>query len=236
MSKPILVQTHERSGTHLVINLINYENFGKFATIGYIPKQKGRTYSKKEYIDTVYKHIHVYAHMPDIVCKSHHQVQFMEDYIDFVLSNFKVIYVERNIFDVLWSYYKFLFGKDREDIPTFDDWVFMKPSEVGQKYLLSSENHLHGPDPHIYVEPTNYIQRWQWHKEGWLKYKDRLLHITYEDILQNFTETKEKIEEYIGRKISDTIPDLHDKRFPNFAPNRGIVGGHNIDEKTQKIF
>ena len=106
MSKPILVQTHERSGTHLTINLINYQEFGKFATIGYIPKESGRTYSLKQYIDAVYKHIHVYAHIPD--------------------------------------------------------------------------------------------------------------------------------EAYIGKRISDNIPDLHDERFPNFAPNRGMVGGHRIDKKTQK--
>ena len=41
--KNILVVTHERAGTHLVINLINYKNNGDFIPIGKLP------YTEKEY-------------------------------------------------------------------------------------------------------------------------------------------------------------------------------------------
>ena len=38
--------------------------------------------------------------------------------------------------------------------------------------------------------------------------------------------TKEKIENFIGRKIADSIPDLHDPNLPNFVPNKGIIGSY----------
>lgn len=236
MSKPILVITHERAGTHLTINLINYQNRGEFTTIGYLPKVKNKIFTKQEYINTTYKHIYVFAYVSDLVCKSHHQVQFMEDYLDFVFDRYYVIYVERDVKDVLISYYRFLFGEEQKNIPLFEDWIFMKPSEVGEKHLLSSNKHLNGPDPHIYIEPENYVQRWKWHKEGWLKHKEHLLHITYEDLLEKFDNTKQRIENHIKRKIGDVIPDLHDKQFPNFKPNKGIVGDHKevMDEKLIK--
>ena len=39
MSKPIIVITHERSGTHLLINCINCADNGLFYTIGYTPNE-----------------------------------------------------------------------------------------------------------------------------------------------------------------------------------------------------
>jgi hypothetical protein len=225
MNKPILVITHERSGTHLLINLINYHNFGQFYTIGYIPKVKNKIYTLQEYKHQVYKDITVYSYLSDIVCKSHHQVQFMENYLDFIFDKYHVIYVKRDIKDMLLSYYRFLPGTDN-DFPKIEDWVFMKPKEVGEKYLLTSDNHMVGPDPHIIVEPENYIDRWLMHIEGWTKYKDNILFINYEDILQEFPKTKLIIEEHIGRRISDKIPDINDKRFTNINPGKGIAGSH----------
>jgi hypothetical protein len=236
-NKPILVITHERSGTHLLINLINYHKNGNFVTIGYQPKLSNKIFTLKDYINTTYKHIMTYAYVDDVVCKSHHQVEFMDDYLDFLFSRYNVIYVERNLLDVLLSYYKFLPGP-LNDFPKIDDWVFMNPSNIGKKYLTSGENHLKGPDPHIYIEPNNYIDRWLLHKNGWLKYKTNLLHIHYEDILTDFKNTKDKIENYIGRKIGDSIPDINNEKLPNFNPGKGIINAHKevmSEELIKKI-
>lgn len=224
MNKPVLVITHERSGTHLLINIINYTKNGKFETIGYLPKIKNKIYKIEEYKYKTYRDIITYSYDVDNVCKSHHQIDFMEDYLDFIFDKFHVIYVKRDVRDVLTSYYKFLFSEEPPVL--FNEWVFSKPNDIGQKYLTSSDNHLKGTDPHILVEPENYILRWKYHVDGWSKYKDNLLMINYEDVLLNFQNTKEIIENYIGRKIGNKIPDLHDKNLPNFVPNRGIVGGY----------
>ena len=37
---------------------------------------------------------------------------------------------------------------------------------------------------------------------------------------------QQKIENYIGKKIVDKIPNVHDKSLPNFGPVKGLVGSH----------
>lgn len=220
MAKPILVVTHERSGTHLLINLINYDNKGKFHTIGWIPTPP--PWTMEDYEWQFYKDITVYAHLDDIVCKSHHQVEFAEPYIDFILSKYHVIYVKRDIKDVLVSYYKFIPSeKDLERFPKFDEWIFKKPDDIGKQFM-----NPYTPDPHVKIEPENYIDRWKLHIDGWLKYQSDILVLNYEDILQKFQETKFQIEEFTHRKIYNSIPSVEDTSLPNFNPGKGIVGSH----------
>lgn len=227
--KPIIVITHERSGTHLLINCINYEKKGEFFTIGYIPKSI--EYNLENYKHYTYKDIYVNTFRKDSVSKSHHQVQFMLDYLDLLFSKYKVIYLKRELKDVLVSYYRFL-KRDSKEFPEFSEWIFMNPNDVGLNYVAPY------PDPHIIIEPTNYIDRWWLHLEGWLKYSENMLVLNYEDILGDFKTTKEKIENYIGKKISDNIPDINDKSLPNFLPGKGIVGSYKEymnDELIDKI-
>lgn len=216
--KNILVVTHERAGTHLVINLINYKNNGDFIPIGKLPYTE-KEYTLENYLKYATRSMLYQPYNPDIVFKSHHQVQFFDKNIDKLFEYYNVIYVQRDIKDVLISYYKFL--KERLSIfPQFKDWIFMKPCDVGYKYFEKY------PDPHIFIEPSTYIERYTMHLNGWMKYKDKLLVVHYEDILNDFETIKEKIENFIGREIADSIPDLHDPNLPNFVPNKGIIGGY----------
>ena len=73
------------------------------------------------------------------------------------------------------------------------------------------------------------------HTEGWLKYKDNMLVLNYEDILNNFSEEKLKIEDYIYKKIGDKLPDINDKSLPNFFPNKGIVGSYKTKMNKELI-
>ena len=228
--KPLLVITHERSGTHLLINLINYNKNGEFLTIGVIPN--GIPHTLENYKFHVYKSLVIRSYIDDCVCKSHHQVEFMEEHLDFIFEKYNVIYLKRDFKDVIISYYNFIEFSDKK-LPNFEDWIFMKPDDIGKKYL-----HTDSTDPHVIIEPNNYIDRWKIHIDGWMKYKDNLLVLNYEDILNDYQNEKLKIENYIGRKIADTIPDVNDKNLPNFNPGKGIVGGYkNVmsDELIKKI-
>jgi len=224
--KNILVVTHERSGTHLTINIINHKNKGDYIPIGKLPKYE--THNLETYIKYVNFGVKYELYNPNIIFKSHHQVQFFEHDIDQLFDKFKIVYVKRDILDMLISYYNFLNGNGFDEnnksipiknFPKFKDWIFMKPCEVGYKYFEKY------PDPHIYIEPDDYIDRYLMHHQDWSKYKDEILTINYEDILNKFDETKEKLENYLNIKVG-IIPNLNDKSFPNYAPNKGIIGSH----------
>ena len=226
--KNILVVTHERAGTHLVINLINYKNNGDFIPIGKLPYTE-KEYTLENYLKYATRSMLYQPYNSDIIFKSHHQVQFFEKNIDKLFEYYNIIYVQRDIKDVLISYYKFLNGDGFDEngksipipnFPKFKDWVFMKPCDVGYKYFEKY------PDPHIFIEPSTYIERYTMHLNGWMKYKDKLLIVHYEDILNDYIKEKQKIENFIGREIADSIPDLHDPNLPNFVPNKGIIGGY----------
>jgi hypothetical protein len=219
MPKPIIVITHERSGTHLLINCINYINNGQFYAIGYTSNKND--FNLKGYTHITYKDIISNAGMPNSVYKSHHQIEFMSGYLDFLFSKYKVVYVKRNLYDVLNSYYKFIVSpKHRDDLP-IQDWIFSKPDAIEKLY-----NSIYFPDPHVIIEPENYIHRWYLHTSGWLNYANQMLVVNYEEMLLDYQNQKQRIENYIDRKIADKIPDVNDKSFPNFGPVKGVIGGH----------
>lgn len=222
MLKPIVVITHERSGTHLLINCINYVNKGQFYTIGYTSNKKD--FNLKGYTHITRKDIMSNAYIPDSVSKSHHQVEFMTGYVDFLFEKYKVVYVKRNLCDVLTSYYKFIPKPGQKNFPSIDEWVFNKPDDIGHRYLQP-----YSPDPHVIIEPENYVHRWYLHTSGWLKYAEQMLVVNYEDMLLDYLNQKQKIEDFIERKIASKVPDVHDKSLPNFGPVKGIIGGHKED-------
>ena len=53
-----------------------------------------------------------------------------------------------------------------------------------------------------------------------------MLVVNYEDMLNDYPNQKQRIESWIGKKIADKIPDVHDKSFPNFGIVKGRIGGH----------
>jgi hypothetical protein len=219
--KNILIVTHERSGTHLLINSINYKNNGDFLSMGYIPPSS-ELFTIDKYITYVHRQVKYNNYDSDVVFKSHHQIEFFEEIIDLLFEKYKIIYVKRDLKDVLISYYYFLNKKNNPipNFPKFKDWIFMNPQQVGFKFI--DEN----PDPHIIISPKNYIDRWLLHLNGWMKYKNRFLTVEYENLLNDFKGQKILIENYLNQKISDNIPDFNDKKLPNFTPNKGIIGYH----------
>lgn len=230
MQKSVLVVTHERSGTHLMINIINHRHNGRFSAIGALPPNK--KHDIPTYKDYVYKYVLANRFDTDTISKSHHQVEFYEDFIDELFDNYNVIYVNRDIKDTLVSYHKFLNSDEKHnpipDFPKLGEWIFMNPEKIGYTFFAKY------PDPHIIVPPKDYIDRILIHQNGWMKYKDRLLVINYEDLLLDYQTEKEKLELYLGQKVTNIVPEIGDPRLPNFFPNKGVIGSHK-DHMSVKL-
>jgi len=62
-----------------------------------------------------------------------------------------------------------------------------------------------------------------------------MLVVNYEDMLNDYYTQKQIIEDYIGKKIADKIPNVHDKSFPNFGPVKGKIGSHKEIMSTDLI-
>jgi hypothetical protein len=233
MKKPVLVVTHERSGTHLLINIINYDCDGHFRTIGWMPNNE-LPFTLDKYKHTYYRDIMSNAYRQGEVCKSHHQVEFSLPYIDFILENYKIIYVKRDVKDVLFSYHKFISTSvDSTNFTSLEEWIFSKPDDVAKKFI-----NPYFPDPHVIVEPDTYIDRWKKHLDGWMKFENDILVVSYEEILGNYNEVKPKIENWVGKKVVDDLKILNNPKYPNFKPNKGIVGEYKevmSDDLIKKI-
>jgi len=236
MEKPVLVVTHERSGTHLLINIINYDYDGRFRTIGWMGENE-IPFTIDKYKQRYYRDITSSAYRVGEVCKSHHQVEFSQPYIDFIFDKYKVIYVKRDVKDVLFSYYKFIKSSvDGKDFPNIDEWIFSKPDDIAKKFI-----NPYFPDPHVIVEPDTYIDRWKKHLDGWMKFENDILVVSYEEILGNYIDVKPKIENWVGKKVVDSLSILNDPKYPNFKPDKGIVGQHkevmsdNLIKKIEEL-
>jgi len=225
--KKILVVSHERSGTHLLINLINYKNNGDFSSVGF--DTQVNNFNKEKYQKNVIEDLLIRSTDNKKILKSHHQIFFVENIIDFLIDRYYIIYIKREIKDTLLSYYKFL-SRDKINFPNIDDWVFSNPDIIGKKFIVP-----YYPDPHVLIDPHDYVDRWFLHTDGWLKYKKNILILNYEEILLSFEKEKSKIESFIGRKISDELIDIKDIRYPNYSPNKGLIGEHKKEMTTQLI-
>jgi len=141
------------------------------------------------------------------IWKSHHHRSYfnMEK-----LKNMKIIYVKRNIKDVLtscWFYYKKT--QVYECNTDINEWVFQSIRHRDKIYPYSP----------LY---DNYVHRWIEHVNSWECYHNKIT-LEYEEIIQNFKKTRKTLIDYLNINIRNDIPSLLE---PSVGPRKGIVGDY----------
>jgi hypothetical protein len=194
MGKEILVVSHERSGTHFLINSIGV-NFGysvhchNVTTRDYLTDRRAGIY------------------------KSHHQYEFYKNDWEQVLNKFHVVYIIRDGRDVLnssWHYQRGSGAPAFPNISNFGTWMREDPT----KYRFDSDYSI--------ITSHNMAERWKTHVEGWDK-AEGVLRVRYESLLHNFDETLSEIEEHTGLKRIDTKqPKLTE--YVSVSPRKGVSG------------
>lgn len=194
--KDTLVVSHERSGTHLTINTIglNIKNV-PIPGFGYVSGMNITQYMMDNKFGGIWK--------------SHHHSTYFD--IEKLIDNFNVIYVKREIKDTLnscWFYYR-------------KNQVFKCNTNINE-WVFESPKFKNGVDPYNPIF-ENFVIRWIEHVNSWLKYKNSILIINYENIIDDFNSVREELSKYLGINIREDIPSLKES---SVYPRKGIIGDY----------
>lgn len=206
-SPKILVISHERSGSHFLINTIAF-NFGYGSQCidvrtdliagrpdpaPHLASFKGRTISN--------------------VFKSHHARPLFGDSFDGLLDDFKVFYIVRDPRDVMTSYWRFAGQALLDEGPRAESVdVFSRMRPTGRAMFYE------------HPASADMITRWRRHVDGWQPEVDagNVYLLRYEDLLGDFEDTLDRISGYLDAKPLHCFqPDI---KLPSIAPWHGVVG------------
>jgi len=218
MRKKILVVSHERSGTHFLMNSICL-NFG--FDMGWIDVFARDSvglniYKAEKYKKNIEKFmLKNWNSNSNKIYKSHHQVVFFEKYIEKLLELYCVFYIVRDPRDTIVSCYHY-FHKAR---------VSAFPIAQTVKDLMFNIQPYNYPFDGAYslIKSDDFLTRWITHVSGWLKYCHRVKVIKFSDLKNDFQVTIDGISEVVGTSARKplVVPDL---KTNTVSPRKGVEG------------
>jgi len=212
----IMVVSHERSGTHFMMNAIA-------KCYGYVARpwlnfdfELGLNFYYPQHLAAYFGQ---FANIPLAnVVKAHHSFAFFKDMFASLIRDFHVIYVYRDPRDVMVSYWKFLNQLSWHEGPkTATCSEFLRSAPAGQMMRYQ------------YQQEDSVLHRWLRHVNGWTLDvpEDLKRHVTYvrfRDLARDFENVMLGLADPLGEAPS-TIerPALHENTV---LPNAGVVGAH----------
>lgn len=185
--KKLMVISHERSGTHFLMNALSLNsqytakpwwNFDLEKGINYYSEVEIYNYFKK------YKGKYI-----NNILKSHHSVDFFRNNLDYLTSEYYIVYIYRNPIDVMISF--------KLHLDTFT-WDTGPKTQTLHEFIVS--------EPKGWIlryqkqQFKNLLERWDFHVNGWFDisktYPIKL--VSYEDLNNNYQKTMLDLLEYIN--------------------------------------
>lgn len=209
MKKKILVLSHERSGTHFLINTLAQ-------SFAYSPQQIDLDNSQNiNWKDTarVKQWLQQFQGQAAFrIFKSHHSHAFFAPFLPQLLDEFHVFYITRDGRDVMTSFWVYLnrlapgWGPQTATVGEF----MRSKSTGGITQYQHHENSI------------TMLQRWVEHTENWKKPVPGIHYIAYEDLHTRFNDTLNQIADALEQTIlNDTRPRLD---APSSLPWKGSTG------------
>jgi hypothetical protein len=196
-NKPnIFVISHRRSGTHLTIDSVT-NNFMAYGTYPYVT------------LDYVNKHVKNPIHYSDVeheleehprIIKTHFLSNFnqyvrdeqIKKKLDALFAGSKKIYVYRNGKDTLVSLYEYM-KSFRPEIKgmNFSEFIKMRND--------------YDPEPDV-----DRVEFWKYHIQSWMNsnYQDQIFFLKFEDLVNDYKTTMQKISEFIECPMNTTVKDI----------------------------
>ncbi len=213
----VLLISHRRSGTHLTIDLIrnNFVDYAQpYVSLNEVLKGNVHSYSNN-FLDEIDRNPRIFKSHSDSNYLSFHQHQpWIGEFYHQLIENVKLIYVYREPKDTLTSLYFHYLSSDPNILTgSINDFIF-------------SINEYH---QETYKGILNRIEYWNYHIEGWLKYRNRILFVRFEDIILNYEKTVLLIAKYLNSNIKSNIVDvrLNDSTIV-VKKNNSVVTGNKI--------
>jgi len=176
MNKNILIISHERSGTHFLLNSIAF-NFPELIDSN---KQIDAPWQTRDLAEFEQFFLNNNQKEARQIFKSHHQIDFYKGFIGDLVKKYHVFYIYRDGRDVLTSCFHY-FNKCPDSFPhtkSIGELMWGNPSE-------------HAFDNAYSWEPQKtMVDRWVYHVHGWASIqpaiRDRIHFIKYEDLLNRW--------------------------------------------------
>jgi len=202
-----MVISHERSGTHFLIDSI-CANTTKFRN------NVINVYTENDYENPITYKSKVCDHLLSFVdrhtsqiFKSHHKAEFLEDILDLLSPEFEIFYIDRNPLDVLTSLYHYYQRTNHPNFhPDIENFLFyLEPKDPW--YSLNR-------DPNNTERLRNHVTEWK---------KQNINFVKYEDLINDYTGTIEQIFSILDIPRPDTYikPPLG-----GINPRKGIIDDH----------
>lgn len=196
--KNIIIASHRRSGTHLTIDSI-INNFGSYKdnpeiellNLDSLTKHGGRKYSIKEML----------AGIPEngAVIKTHSHGNIQDFFPELpnggfkglqeLLAESKIIYVYRDVRDVLTSQYYYQANYDKS-----------VPKRGIDTYVLEGNNF----DADSYNGEMSRPEYWKYHVNSWINNKD-VLAISFEEFVADYEASLRKIADFIEEPLGKIV-------------------------------
>ena len=224
------VISHERSGTHFLINTIlrntyirqDWHNIGEW----FGPYDDPRT--RFAHIDAFNAKWDQLGRKATII-KSHCD----RDLFEARYKKAKVIYVLRDPRDTLTSWFHYL---NRDEFYHYNPQVPDHRCESFSKFLRKPVTPFLRYSYSLHGNFSNVAERWASHVSGWLEASDTLV-VRYEGLLRDYKSVLIKISDFLGLRLRLlTRPvGLHD--MLSILPRKGIIGDwRNIFSEADEAF
>ncbi len=215
---PLMISSHERSGTHFLINSIALNSeFTNNPLIHFDNKFLGPIvdfHSAKG----IRHFLHVLAEKKcSSIIKNHFAAEFFVDGMEnnFISENLNVIYIARDPFHALASYCRFINSQYVKEGPRTDNLKLFVKSEPRWGMTRYQDRQY-----------SNIAERWAKHVLGWHKLSlkhTNICFVTYRDLHENYIETIGNIFEFFKIPAETEFERPDAKKNTIYIPNNNQI-------------
>jgi hypothetical protein len=214
--KKVIVVSHERSGTHFLMNTVAL-NFG-YVSFPYwnFDYELGLNFHSGLALKGYFRKAHDQRVLN--IVKSHHDVGFFESWLDYLTSQFHVLYIVRDPRDVIASLSRILNAFPWDEGPRLEKPAALMRAEPCFNMLRYQKQQM----------PT-ILHRWKSHVTGWLALAKSIatIHVVrYEDLNLRFDGEIARLAKLFDETVdSPRRPPKSDKVI---VPGAGEVGASAV--------